>query len=177
MTSSTSGTTPTSRTAVVMLSIESVLTFKGTTNEDVKRFLRTIEQFSQMCGWTEVQKITITRLKCIALAGQFLDAQEESDLEGIPWTTLKQLLIKQFDKRIIPGKAKFDFSRYIQNPHEQLLDYVASLKTLGKDIISWSADPPKKEFQKKYYERELIEQFKNGISPGIRGLFLVGLRH
>lgn len=147
-------------------------TFKGTTNEDVKRFLRTIEQFSQMCGWSEVQKITIAQLKCVGLSGQFLDAQDDSDLEGIPWTTFKLLLIKQFDKRVLPGKAKFDFARCTQSPRELLLDYVTRLKTVGKNIITWNTDPTEKDFQKKHYERELIEQFKNGISPGIRRIVL-----
>lgn len=150
-----------------------VVPFPGTTEDySVEDFLHNVDEVASLGRWTEAQTLTITRLKLIGEAREFVKTDPDM-IAAITWEPFKELLRERFRVKESPVHATQRFLDCFQRPAENVQNYATRLRAAGALTVRNTASIEENGVRQIVLQEQLLAQFLKGLRGNIRRFAMV----
>ncbi|XP_017888656.1 uncharacterized protein LOC108630103 [Ceratina calcarata] len=107
---------------------ESISTFSGDNNENVRYWLQEFEDMAKLCEWNGVQKVIYAKRLLRGSAKLFVNYEKCCR----KWSEMKQALISKFSQSVDAHKIHKKLSRRFKKSNESYQEYIYQMLEIGK---------------------------------------------
>ncbi|GFX99326.1 hypothetical protein TNCV_1614521 [Trichonephila clavipes] len=150
--------------------IDLIPKYDGSESLGIRRFLEKINDVANLGKWSNVEKVTILKLKLAGIAEEiFLSDPTHSNLTE--FNDIARVLISRFE-RTVPLSTRLQlFSSRIQGSSESVQEFAACINKLGKQIFH-SCNTAQNKAARNANEQLLQSRFIRGLQNHIRRFLL-----
>lgn len=148
--------------------IELIPTFSG--EGDIKNFLDRIDEVSQLTRWSELEKLTIAKLKLTGAAETFFRA-DPLNAAVDSFQDFSARLKQRFQQQIPLATQLQNLAACSQGEYESVAEYATRIRVIGNQIFS-SCGSGRAPETRQANDRLLQARFVAGLKPSIQRLVL-----
>ena len=155
----TNGTDPPRPEAPTVI-LESIPSFSG--EGSVRVFLGYIEDYGQLIGWNDKQKVQVAKLKLTGDARRLLEWNDKLR-DTDTWEEWSAELKKRYERPVFTTEATLQFRTCKQRVGESVTDFSERLQVLAATTYQKTGDGDKDRWRKEHLKEECLEQFMEGL--------------
>lgn len=149
----------------------SLNSFSGENEENVKYFLEQIKAIANLEQWNEEKKILILKLNCKGKALKFLMDDPLASVEK-NYLNLEKLLIEKFQKKESFQQIQNKFSSIIQHPSQTIKDLAEMVSQVAEQYVddADSNNPAVKKLKENMKLTKFLEALRQDIRVEVKKL-------